>query len=100
MYTGLNNRVIKYIEKPTYNYFDGMGIYVYQPEVLKYIKPYEYTDFPMLVNRLLENKEKVLAYHHDKSHYWIDMGNHGDYKKANEAFAKRKWEFLPSNQYK
>ncbi len=90
-----DQRVINYIEKPTYTYFDSMGIYVYEPRVLKYIEPNVYLDFPTLVLRLIENGERVYGYLHDKPHFWLDMGRFGDYQKASEEFEKRKEEFLP-----
>lgn len=88
-------RVTKYIEKPTYTYFDSMGIYVYEPEVIRYIEPGIYLDFPTLVQRLIDNGEKVFAYCHEGFYCWIDIGQHGDYQRANEEFKKRKEEFLP-----
>jgi NDP-sugar pyrophosphorylase family protein len=30
--------------------------------------------------------------------YWIDMGAHGDYERANEVFAERKADFLPKRE--
>lgn len=92
-----DQRVTKYIEKPTYIYFDSMGIYVYEPEVIRYIEPGVYLDFPTLVLRLIENGKKVISYFHDKSHYWIDIGQHEDYQRANEDFEKEREKFLPSD---
>ncbi len=89
-------RVVNYREKPTFVYNDSMGIYVYEPAVLKYIEPGVYLDLPTLVNRLVSNGEKVVAYQTDNACYWIDMGRHGDYEKAVEAFEANKERFLPS----
>jgi len=90
-----DQRVTKYIEKPVYAYFDSIGIYVYEPEVVRYIEPNVYLDFPTLVQRLIENGERVVGYYHDKPYYWIDIGQHGDYQKANEEFERNRKEFLP-----
>jgi len=88
-------RVVNYREKPTFTYNDSMGIYVYEPSVLKYIEPNVYLDVPTLVNRLIAKGERVLAYQSDGACFWIDMGKHGDYERAIEAFEARKSQFLP-----
>lgn len=90
-----DHKVKDYLEKPTYTHFDSMGIYVYEPAVMRYIEPGKYLDFPTLVKTLIQNDEPVLGYYHDKPHYWIDMGMHGEYEKANEDFEKHRSEFLP-----
>ena len=41
-------QVVEYNEKPTMDYFNSMGIYVYEPQVLKYITRDEYLDLPAL----------------------------------------------------
>lgn len=92
---GKDGRVKDYLEKPVNTYFDSMGIYVYEPEVLKYIEKDVYLDLPTLVKRLVKNGEKVAGYLHEKAYYWIDMGQPKDYQKANEEFEKRMKEFLP-----
>jgi NDP-sugar pyrophosphorylase family protein len=92
-----DNQVTGYNEKPTFGYYDSMGIYVYEPEVLKYIEPGVYLDLPTLVLRLIENGEKVYAYYHDRPHYWIDIGQPKDYQKANEDFVTKRGDFLPGD---
>lgn len=82
-----------YIEKPEKIYRVSMGVYVYEPAVLKYIKPNTYLDFPELVLRLLESGEKVIGYSCDD--YWLDIGRHEDYVQANDEFEKMKESFLP-----
>ncbi|MDD5067904.1 MAG: sugar phosphate nucleotidyltransferase [bacterium] len=89
-----NCEVEDYIEKPTYTFYDSMGIYVYHPSVLKYIRPDTRLDLPELVLKLIRNKEKVFGYYHKKQHYWIDMGRPQEYQTANEKFLKQKNEFL------
>ncbi len=87
--------ITKYTEKPQFSYFNSMGIYVYEPEVVRYIEPGVYLDLPTLVLKLIKSGEKVCGYYHDKPHYWLDIGQHEDYQKANEKFEKRRTEFLP-----
>ncbi len=70
-----------YIEKPRNTYFVSMGVYVFEPEVLKYV-PDEKLDFPDLVKILIKNNEKVGGYIFED--YWLDIGRPDDYMKANE----------------
>jgi NDP-sugar pyrophosphorylase family protein len=86
--------VIKgYIEKPTYDYCASMGVYVFDPRVLKYIPRSEYLDFPDLVRMLIKSGEKVVGYPFDG--YWLDLGRPDDYELAVQDFEKMRTEFLP-----
>ena len=87
--------MISYSEKPEKEYAVSMGIYVYETKVLEYIEPDTYLDFPHLVHRLLDNGEKVVGYPCDD--YWLDIGNHEDYVKAQEEFESKKDKFLPGD---
>ena len=77
--------VTKYTEKPVLHYDVSMGVYVYEPRALTYIKPGEYLDFPDLVTRLIEAGERVGAWRNDA--YWLDIGNPDDYARAQEDAA-------------
>ena len=81
-----NQQVTAYTEKPEKSYQVSMGIYVYEPCVLKYIEPGKYLDFPDLVLRLLERGEKVCAY--PSQCKWLDIGRPDDYARAQELFAE------------
>jgi len=89
------NELIDYVEKPTLHYHVSMGIYVFEPKVLDYIKPGEPLDFPELVNILLAKGERVLAYPYDG--YWLDIGRQDDYEKAIEDFARMENKLLPES---
>lgn len=81
-------------EKPVLNYLVSMGIYIYEPEILKYIDPPgKYLDFPVVVERLLNDGKKIVGYPTDD--YWLDLGSHVDYKKAQDDYEKMKDKFLP-----
>lgn len=83
-----NNFLTGYIEKPTFDYRVSMGIYVFEPEVLKYIPKNQYLDFPDLVQILLKNGKRVATYPFDG--YWLDIGRHDDYKRAIEEFERNR----------
>lgn len=87
------NRLIKFTEKPKLEYSVSMGIYVFEPAVLKYIKRGEKLDFPDLVQRLLAAGEPVGCYPCDR--YWLDIGRPEDYQQAQEDFEKMKRWLLP-----
>jgi NDP-sugar pyrophosphorylase family protein len=85
---GDKNKLIDYVEKPVLGYLVSMGVYVFEPKVLKYIKPNQKLDFPDLVKLLLEKKEKVVGYY--TNGYWLDIGRPEDYAKAREDFERMK----------
>lgn len=68
-----------------------MGIYVYEPSVLKHIEYGKYLDLPDLVLRLLAKGERICAYPVDC--LWLDIGRPDDYAKAQELFLEKREEF-------
>jgi NDP-sugar pyrophosphorylase family protein len=76
--------ITDYIEKPTHTFKVSMGIYVFEVDVLNYIAPGKYLDFPELVKRLLAHGQRVVSYPFDG--YWLDIGNYSDYEKALEEY--------------
>lgn len=85
-------RIQGYIEKPVNDFLVSMGIYVFEPAVLSYIKRDEYLDFPNLVNKLLAAGERVVAYQFDG--YWEDLGRPDDYQRASKDFENNRAQFL------
>ncbi len=108
-----DTRIQDYVEKPSYHYLVSMGIYVFEPAILDYIQAYHqtatakvascggegiisgpgplasgpspgYLDFPDLVKYLLSCNQEVHFY--PFTGYWLDIGRHEDYAKANEEF--------------
>jgi NDP-sugar pyrophosphorylase family protein len=81
---GHSNELREYREKPTLEYSVSMGIYVFEPRILRYIKRGQKMDLPELAQKLIASKEKVLCYLSDE--YWLDIGRPDDYRKAVEEF--------------
>ncbi len=79
-----STHVVGYLEKPTYEFRVSMGIYVFEPRVLRYIPYHQYLDFPDLVQRLIQKGERVIAY--PFSGYWRDLGRFEDYEQAVQDF--------------
>jgi NDP-sugar pyrophosphorylase family protein len=59
---------------------------------LSYIPHGQYLDFPDLVIKLLETKEKVVGY--CCNDYWQDLGNPEDYESAARDFDEMPSKFL------
>lgn len=71
------------IEKPEYDVLVNTGMYILEPETLKYIpknKKYDMTD---LIETLLKNDKKIGVYPISAGS-WIDIGQWAEYKKAIE----------------
>jgi NDP-sugar pyrophosphorylase family protein len=77
-------RLKQYIEKPALKYDVSMGIYVFEPEILDFIEPNAYLDFPDLVLALIKAGREVIAFPFDG--YWLDIGRHEDYDRAQQEF--------------
>ncbi len=86
-----DHRVTHYREKPEHHYQISMGVYVYEPAVLKYIEKGKHLDFPELVLRLIKRGEHVCAYPADC--LWLDIGRPDDYARAQELFAEKRNSF-------
>jgi NDP-sugar pyrophosphorylase family protein len=96
VHTDATGLVTDYIEKPTLSCGVSMGIYVYRDEVLSFIKPGEYLDFPSLVLRLVAAGKKVTTYTSDAR--WLDLGRLEDLQRASEVFARCRGDFLPDEK--
>lgn len=85
-------RLLDYIEKPIYDYRVSMGAYVFDPEVLRFVEPHQYLDFPDLIKNLLRDARHVAGYPFDG--YWLDIGRHDDYAQAMEEFEEMRGSLL------
>jgi len=77
-----NNCVRSLKEKPRYTYFSNAGIYILKRDVLKMIPENQFFDITDLMDRILEMNLKLLTY--PINGYWLDIGKHEDFKKAQE----------------
>jgi NDP-sugar pyrophosphorylase family protein len=87
-----HGRIRDYLEKPTSTHLVSMGVYVFEPEVLKFVEGPRYLDFPDLVKGLL-TADKTVGYYLF-SGYWLDIGRHEDYSRASQEFDEKKSEFF------
>ena len=68
-------------EKPTYNFNINGGVYVVNPDIVKYIKEDEVYNMTDLIDDAISNKCTSGIY--EISEYWKDIGQIEDYRKAN-----------------
>jgi NDP-sugar pyrophosphorylase family protein len=89
------NRVVQYIEKPAFDYLVSMGVYVFEPTVLRYVERGTRLDFPELIWKLLAADQLVAGFPHIG--YWLDIGRPDDYARAVEEFEAMRGQFLPDD---
>lgn len=79
----LDGREIKGVkEKPTFNYYANAGIYLIKKEILNLIPDDTFFNATDLIELLIANNKKVVRF--PLTGYWIDIGQHSDYEKAQE----------------
>lgn len=76
----LNNNIKSFREKPTYTYYSNGGIYLIKKSVLKYLPKEIFFNATDLMELLIEKGKKIISY--PLSDYWLDVGKHEDYEKA------------------
>lgn len=77
-----NGKVQSFKEKPTYTYYSNGGIYLMKREVLKRIPKNKYFNATDLMEELVTEEKNVISY--PLIGYWLDVGKHEDFKKAQE----------------
>ena len=77
-----DNLVKSLREKPRYTYYSNAGIYILKKEVLKMIPEDKFFDITDLMDKILEMNLKLITY--PINGYWLDIGKHEDFKKAQE----------------
>ncbi len=83
------HRILKIIEKPVHRFFVNAGIYVLDPDALKFIPKEQYFDMPSLFDNLIEGGRSTAAF--PIREYWLDVGQMTDYERANGDYIE---EFL------
>jgi NDP-sugar pyrophosphorylase family protein len=89
----VDNKIVKFVEKPTLSYGVSMGVYAMSRKTLA---PYPRNvpfGFDELVLDLLAKDTKPHVFHFDG--YWLDIGRPDDYDEANRSFARLRPLLLP-----
>lgn len=76
-----DNRFLEWNEKPILPYLVSMGMYLFEPEALKFL-PEEgnFFNMPDLIVKIKNENQPVGCYLHNS--YWLDIGRPEDYEKA------------------
>lgn len=90
--TDAHGRLVAYTEKPSIETIVSLGIYLLEPEVLRWIDAGERLDLPELVARLLDAGRRVQCYFHEG--HWFDIGCEAEYREAVELFERDPGVFL------
>ena len=77
-----NNEVRSLREKPTYTYYANAGIYMINRKYFELIPENEHFNATDLIDSMIRNKAKVVSY--KLIGYWLDIGRHEDFQKAQE----------------
>lgn len=75
-----DKRVTGFKEKPTYTHYSNAGIYLMKKEVIDYIPRNQSFNATDLMDQLIDIGKKVVAY--PLVGYWLDIGKHEDFEKA------------------
>lgn len=77
-----NNRVVSIKEKPTYTYYSNAGIYLFKKTLINRIPKNSFYNATDLMDELIKNNLNVVNY--PILTYWLDIGKHDDFVKAQE----------------
>ena len=76
--------VLSLEEKPEVSFLVNAGIYLVEPQIISLIPFNEKYDMTQLIQKLVGNGLKVAAF--PICEYWIDIGQHEDYQRAQDDF--------------
>ena len=84
-----NGQIESFKEKPTYTYFSNGGIYLMKKSALDYLPKYSFFNATDLMEKLIFEGKKVVSY--PLSGYWLDIGKHEDFEKAQKDIKQIKF---------
>src|SRR5262249_39531280 len=82
------SRVVKYTEKPAFDYLVSMGVNVFRRDVLRHIGRNEFLGIPDLIKRLQAAEEPVHGFQNRAQ--WLDIGRPEDYQTAQAILSQPK----------
>lgn len=75
-----NDRITGLKEKPSYTYYSNGGIYLMKREIIERIPKGSFYNATDLIEEMISKDLHVKTY--PLVDYWLDIGNHDDFKKA------------------
>jgi NDP-mannose synthase len=89
---GDKGELVKYTEKPEYEFLVSMGVNAFHKSVLESIPKKQYLDIPSLMMNLKNANKQVLTYRSECQ--WLDIGRPDDYGNALEIFEQNRSLYL------
>jgi dTDP-glucose pyrophosphorylase len=77
-------------EKPTYTHYSNAGIYLMKREVAELVPSNQHFNATDLMEKLIKDGKKVVSY--PFMGYWLDIGRHEDFMKANKEINTIKFD--------
>jgi len=84
-----SGQVVGFNEKPVFDFIVSMGIYVFSKKILDFVPANIAYGFDSLMYELLDKDAAINSYPYDG--YWLDIGRHDDYARANNDVEKIKY---------
>ena len=84
-----NNRVLGLEEKPTYTYYSNAGIYLVKKSILDDLNVDGIFHATDLITSLIKEGKNVHSY--PLTEYWLDVGSHSDFERANKDIKNLKF---------
>jgi dTDP-glucose pyrophosphorylase len=75
-----NHVVTGFKEKPTYTHYSNAGIYLMKREVAEMVPSNQHFNATDLMEKLINDGKKVVSF--PFTGYWLDIGRHEDFEKA------------------
>lgn len=88
-----DRKLVGFREKPVHTYAASMGIYVFDPSIIKLIPANTHYGFDNLMLDMLAREQVVRTYPFDG--LWLDIGRHEDYEHASDEFERHREALLP-----
>lgn len=79
-------------EKPQISFFVNAGIYLLEPTVYEYVPANSHLNMTDLISTLISNGKTVVSF--PVREYWLDIGQHADYARAQEDAANGRWRWI------
>jgi NDP-sugar pyrophosphorylase family protein len=71
-------------EKPSFSFFINAGAYLLEPDACEFIPEGKRFDMPELIHEMIKAGKVVVSF--PITEYWLDMGRHEDYARAQEDY--------------
>ena len=78
--------VVGFKEKPTFTYYSNGGIYLLRKTALNYLPKNTFFNATDLLEALIKDNKRIFSF--PLMDYWLDVGNHDDFSKAQKDVKK------------